>query len=191
MTYLYEVVCKGTLLGKPYANIFHVADPDESALPEDIRDAFVSNYLPDIAVHQANQLTYQEITVEPLDVGNTTDPIAQQISISGSAGGDAYTRGAHAWVRLNTADNFFRPGGKMIGGLTEAQLTLGEMDAANALNITDAFDELDTALTGISCYLAVLRPSLSTPGFPSFSEVTSWVVTRVSTNNRRIGPSPT
>lgn len=185
MGFVYEVACKGTSFGVPYANIFHVWDGDENQTPDDVADVFENNYLPDIAVQQEDHLTYTRIDVTPLDVGNGLDPVSRVVSIQGSVSTDAMPNGVHVWVKFNSDDNGFKSGGKLIGALAEVQVTDGVLPAANLAAFQTIFDDLVTDLAAAGLALAIYRPSLSTPGFPSISICSTPLVRGIGTNNRR------
>lgn len=188
MGWVYEVAVKGTYLGQPYANIFHVWDGDQNETPDDIADVFENNYLPDIAVQQNNQLTYSLIAVKALDAANGADPVNRTVSITGSAAGEKMNTGAHCWVKFLSDDNGFKAGGKLIGGLTETQLDTGEFTTGFISALQVIFNALITDLQTASLALAIYRPSLSTPGFPQISISSTALVRGIGTNNRRQAP---
>lgn len=189
MGYVFEVGIRATYQGRPHVNVFHVYNGAEDQTPDDVADEFETGYIDVIKAIQDPDFSYGEISVKPLDVGNTDDPITRNLTDVGGQTGEQYHRGVHVWARLKSADNGFRPGGKMIGGLTENDLDDAVLDSGAQTTIETAFSGLITALGTINSVLAIYRPSISTPGFPNISEVAGVDIIRVSTNNRRTGPS--
>lgn len=185
MGHVFEVVLQAVELGVILNNIFHVWDGDESESPDDVADVFEDNYLVDIAALQVNNLTYNEIIVTPLDVTNPADPVIRGVAVVGGSVQDALPTGTHAWVKLTSADNGFKSGGKMIGGLSETQNTDGLLDAAFVAQLQTVFDDLITDLVAAGLTLAIYRPILSTPGFPQISTVPAALVRGIASNNRR------
>lgn len=185
MSHVFEVVLKAVELGVTLNNIFHVLDGNESESPDDVADVFENNYLVDVAARQVNNLTYNEINVTPLDVSNPADPVVRGVNIVGASVQDAMPTGTHIWVKLNSDDNGFKSGGKMIGGIAEDQNTDGILTAGVITNFQTIFDDLVTDLVAAGLALCIYRPSLSTPGFPQVSTSSSSLVRGIASNNRR------
>lgn len=188
MGHVFEVVLQAIEFGIIMNNIFHVWDGNESESPDDIADIFEDNFLVDIAATQVNNLTWESITVTPLDVSNPADPIVRIVSIAGGAVADPMQTGAHAYVKLISDDNGFKSGGKLIGGLNEGQVDDGQLTtvALNALQVV--FDALLVDLVAGGVSLAIYRPTLSAPGLPQISTSSATVVRGIATNNRRQRP---
>lgn len=189
MTYLYEVAMRGAFGNKALVNVWHVADPTELETPSSIATAFDGAWAGVGSACFHSTASFTEIVVKPMDSINPANPHALTISRNGTGSGEAAIRGIHAFIRLATEDNFFRPGGKLFGGLSENFLDNGLLVAGYVTNVTAYIDAIIAAMDGIGCYLAVYRPSLSTPGNPEFSEVTGFEIVRGSVNNRRMGTS--
>lgn len=185
MTHIFEVVLKAVELGVTLNNIFHVLDGNESESPDDVADVFENNYLVDAAALQVNNMVYNEIVVTPLDVSNPADPVVRGVNITGTSIQDALPTGTHIWVKLNSDDNGFKSGGKMIGAISEADNTDGLLTAGVITNWQTVFDDLLTDLTAAGLALCIYRPSLSTPGFPQVSQSSSSIIRGIASNNRR------
>ena len=185
MSHVFEVVLKAVELGVILNNIYHVFDGNESESPDDVADVFENNYLVDMALQQVNNLTYNEIVVTPLDVTNPADPIVRGINIVGSSTQDALPTGTHIWVKLHSDDNGFKSGGKMIGGISEAQQADGILDTGVIPLFQTIFDDLITDLVAAGLALCIYRPTLSSPGFPQISISSSALVRGIASNNRR------
>ncbi len=188
MSFTFEVALQALQFGIILNNIFHVFDGDESETPDDVADVFETNYLVDIAAKQVDSLTWESILVTPLDVGNPADPVLRLISIQGTSILDNMPTGNHIWVKLKSDDNGFKSGGKMIPGLSEQDNAFGLVTAANLAAIQTIFDDLLTDLTAAGLALAIYRPTLSTPGFPSISISSDVVARGWGSNNRRQRP---
>ena len=185
MSHVFEVVLKAVELGVILNNIYHVFDGNESESPDDVADVFENNYLVDMALQQVNNLTYNEIVVTPLDVTNPADPIVRGINIVGSSTQDALPTGTHIWVKLHSDDNGFKSGGKMIGGISEAQQADGILDTGVIPLFQTIFDDLITDLVAAGLALCIYRQTLSSPGFPQISISSSALVRGIASNNRR------
>ncbi len=185
MAFLYEVAITGVQRGVPVANIFHVLDGNESETPDDVADVFEDNYLVDLVAIIVEELIWEKIVVTPLDIGNLQDAVTRIISLAGVAVTEDAPSGVHAWVKLISDDNGFKSGGKLIGGLSEDNIDTGFLNTAFVNNLTAVFSNLLTDLVTAGLALAIFRPTLSTPGFPSFSVSSAFVVRGLGTNNRR------
>ena len=185
MGFVYEVAIRGVFASQPIANIFHVWDGDESETPDDIADIFEDNFLVDCQPHQSDDVRWTHIAVQGLDVGNPVNPINRAISISGTDSASYLSTGAHVWVKLESDDNGFKAGGKLMPGLTETDTTDGKLDAAVLSAWQTIFDDLMTDCVAAGVALCIYRPSLSTPGFPNISIVSSPLVRGLGSNNRR------
>ena len=188
MGHVFEVVLQAIEFGIIINNIFHIWDGNESESPDDVADVFENNFLVDIAGNQVNNLTWESITVTPLDVANPADPIVRIVSIGGSLATDPMQTGAHIYVKLISDDNGFKSGGKMIAGLSEDQATDGQLLGATINNFQTIFDDLITDLVAAGLSLAIYRPTLSVPGLPQISVSSATVVRGIATNNRRQRP---
>lgn len=188
MSHVYEVILQAIEFGQIINNIFHVWDGDESESPSDVADVFETNFLVDIAALQVNNYAWESINVIPLDVGNPADPLIRLVTIAGSDVADPTPTGVHIWVKLKSDDNGFKSGGKMMGGFSEDEFTDGFVTAAHLAAVQVVFDALLVDLTAAGLALAIYRPSLSTPGFPSISISSQTLVRGVATNNRRQRP---
>lgn len=188
MSHVYEVIVQAIQFGQIINNIFHIWDGDESESPSDVADVFENNWLVDIAALQVNNLAWESINVIPLDVGNPADPLIRLVSITGSSVADPMPTGVHMWVKLKSDDNGFKSGGKMVGGFSEDNFIDGFVAAAHLIAVQTVFDDLLTDLTAAGLALAIYRPTLSTPGFPSISISSETLVRGVATNNRRQRP---
>jgi len=186
--HVFEVILQAIEFGQIINNIFHVWDGDESESPSDVADVFENNFLVDIAAQQVNNLTWESINVIPLDVANPADPLIRLVSIVGSDVNDPTPTGVHIWVKLKSDDNGFKSGGKMIGAVSENNLTDGFVTVAYLAAIQTVFDDLITDLTAAGLALCIYRPTLSTPGFPQISISSAALVRGVATNNRRQRP---
>ena len=185
MGWVYEAACYGQMSGKTIANIFHVWDGAEVKDSDDVADVFETNHLVDIAVEQSDELTWSRIAVTPLDVGNLNNPINRLVSIQGASATDWMPMGVHAWVKFQSDDNGFKSGGKMVPGLVDTHIVGGVITVADLADLQTIFDALLTDLAAAGFTLAIYRPTLSTPGFPSISTVSQVFVRGVGTNNRR------
>lgn len=188
MGHVYECTISGVHAGNPFANVFHVWDGDEGNTPDSIADVFELNYIPDIAVQTHNTATYTGISIVPLDVANGKAPVVRVISVAGLVAGDGLPTGVHIWVKLISDDNGFKAGGKLIGNLAETQITAGVVFAPIMTAFQTIFDDLISDLVVAGVALAIYRPSLSTPGFPSISTCSNALVRGHGTNNRRQKP---
>lgn len=185
MGYVYEIVVSGDQATVPIANVYHVWDGDESETPNDIADVFENNLLVDLQPLISSTLEWTEITVTPLDVANPINAIKRTIAIVGQAVGDMLPVGNHCWVKFLSDDNGFKAGGKLIPGLNETNsigqsLTSAFMDALQLV-----FDDFLVDLLAAGLSLAIFRPSLSTPGFPSISTCSNILAKGLGSNNRR------
>lgn len=185
MGHVFEVVLQAIQFGIIMNNIFHVWDGNESESPDDVADVFEDNYLVDLITAQSDSLTWETITVTPLDVGNPADPIIRTISLQGASANDPLQTGAHLYVKLISDDNGFKSGGKLIPGLNELQVTDGQVEVATIAGIQTIFDDLVTDLVAAGLALAIYRPTLSAPGLPQISISSAAVVRGIATNNRR------
>lgn len=185
MTFLYEVAITGVQRGIPVANIFHVGDGNESETPDQVADVFEDNYLVDLIAILVEELIWEKIVVTPLDVGNLQDAVTRVFTLPGISVVEDAPSGVHAWVKLISDDNGFKSGGKLIGGLSEDNLDTGFLSTAFVNNLTAVFSNLLTDLVTAGLFLAIYRPTLSTPGFPSFSVTSAFTVRGLGTNNRR------
>lgn len=188
MTWVYEVGCYATVRGQTVANIYHVADGSESETPDDVADVFENDHIPDLIVEQSDELSWNRISVVPLDVGNLHNPINRLIALGGADAGDDMPTGVHAWVKFQSDDNGFKSGGKLLGGMTEGDINDGNLTPAKINLLQVVYDNLMADLIVAGLTLAIYRPRLSTPGFPSFSTVSSIFVRGVGSNNRRQEP---
>lgn len=188
MGWVYEVSCFATMRGQTIAGIYHVWDGDESETPDDVADVFETHHLPDLAGIQSTALTWNRISVTPLDVGNLHNPINRLVSIAGATAGETGLIGNHVWVKFQSDDNGFKSGGKLVGGLVEAHFANGTVVAGTLTGIQTAFDALMSDLITAGLTLAIYRPTLSTPGFPSISTVSAIFARGGGTNNRRQEP---
>ena len=185
MGHVFEVVLQAIQWTVILNNIFHVWDGNESESPDDVADVFVNNFLVDIAALQVNNLTWNGITVTPMDVGNPADPIVRVLDIGGSSISDNLPIGNHIWVKLKSDDNGFKSGGKMMGGFSEEDNTDGLIPTANLAAIQVVFDDLITDLVAAGLSLCIYRPTLSLPGLPQISISSETIARGLSTNNRR------
>ncbi len=185
MSHVFEVVLQAIEYGIILNNIFHVLDGNESESPDDVADVFEDNFLVDAAAQQVNNLTWESITVSPLDVSNPADPIVRTISIGGSSASDPLQTGAHIYVKLISDDNGFKSGGKLMGGISEDNVTDGQLTGAIITAWQTVFDDLVTDLIAAGLSLAIYRPTLSSPGLPQVSASSATVVRGIATNNRR------
>jgi hypothetical protein len=185
MGYVYEVVCKGVHRLQPIANVFHVWDGAETVDQEDIADVFELNYLTDLITVQSDESHWSEITVKALDVGNPVNPISRTVSKTGALDTDDEPPGIHMWVKLISDDAGFKSGGKLISGLVESQIDGGNFQSTVLDAFQDIFEDLLIDLAAAALAGAILRPVLSTPGFPSISQWSSVLVRGLGTNNRR------
>lgn len=183
--HVYEIVVQATMLGKAMANVFHVWDGAEDNTPSEIAANFIANYIADIAVVQVTEYIYNAISVTALDVGNGKDPHFEVISVPGSDIQENQPTHTHAYVKLLSQDNGFRSGGKMIGGLSDADVVDGALDTTTLSNIQTVYEDLIDDLDLLGVALAIYRPTLSTPGFPSISIVAAPQVRGIGSNNRR------
>lgn len=188
MGWVYEVGCYGSMRGQVVAGIYHVWDGDESESPDDVADVFETHHLVDLALQQSDALSWNRISVVPLDVGNLQNPINRLIALPGADAADSGAMGAHAWVKFQSDDNGFKSGGKLVGGLTEVKVTDGVLTSSYLTGLQTLFDDLMSDLITAGLTLAIFRPTLSTPGFPSISTVSSIFVRGLGTNNRRQEP---
>lgn len=188
MGWVYEVACYGTIQGEPYANIYHLWDGAQTKTPDNAADVFENNHLVDLAAKQVDDFTWNRIAVTPLDVGNLNNPINRIVSIAGSDAAEINSLGVHIWVKFVSDDNGFKSGGKLIGALSESAIASGALTGASLANWQTVFDDLLTDLSAAGFALAIYRPTLSTPGYPSISICSQTIVRGVSTNNRRIPP---
>lgn len=188
MSFTFEVVLQAIEFGIILNNIFHVFDGNESESPDEVADVFETFFLPELAVIQVNNLTWESITVTPLDVANPADPIVRIVSIGGTQVGDPLQTGAHAYVKLISDDNGFKSGGKLVPGLSEDQATDGQLTTIYLDALQVVFDDLITDLVFAGLALAIYRPTLSTPGLPQISTSSAAVVRGLATNNRRQRP---
>lgn len=188
MGWVYEIGCYAAIRGVPVAGIYHVWDGDESETPDDVADVFETHHLPDLAAQQTDELTWNRISVTPLDVGNLNNPINRLVAIAGLVAGDTGAIGVHSWVKFQSDDNGFKSGGKLVGGLTEGHVTDGILTTPYLTALQTIFDDLMSDLITAGLTLAIYRPTLSTPGFPSISTVSAIFVRGVGTNNRRQEP---
>ena len=185
MSHVFEVALQAIQFGIILNNIFHVLDGNESESPDDVADVFENNFLVDIAADQVSSLTWESITVTPLDVSNPADPVVRIVSIVGSSALEPLQTGAHAYVKLISDDNGFKSGGKLMGGLNEGQVTDGQFTGAFITGWQAIFDDLLTDLTAAGLALCIYRPTLSSPGLPQVSTSSAIVVRGIATNNRR------
>lgn len=185
MGFVHEVVLRGVQRGKTINNIFHVWDGAETKSPDDVADVFENNFLVDLAIKQVSEMTWTQIIVTPLDVGNLDDPISRAINIVGTVVTEDSPTSIHAWVKLLSTDAGFRAGGKMINGLNEAQITDGVAESGYLDNLQTIFEDLLADLIVAGLTLAIYRPVLSTPGFPSISTVVTVLARGLGSNNRR------
>lgn len=185
MGFVYEVSTEGTLFNQPVAHVYHVWDGDENETPDDVADVFENNHLVDLAVQQSDHLTWSRISVVPLDVGNGLNPVTRVVSIAGSIATDTLPTGVHVWAKFESDDNGFKSGGKLVTGMVEAGFIDGVVGAATIAALQTIYDDLISDLGAASLSLAIYRPTLSTPGFPSISICSAVSVRGVGTNNRR------
>lgn len=188
MSHVFEIVMQAIQFGQIINNIFHVIDGNESESPDDVADVFENNWVVDIAAQQVNNLTWESITVTPLDVSNPADPIVRIINVVGSNAQDPTPTGVHVWVKLKSDDNGFKSGGKMVGGMAEDQLTDGFVTVAHLAAIQTVFADLLTDLVAAGLELCIYRPTLSSPGLPQVSTSSAILARGVGTNNRRQRP---
>ncbi len=188
MGFVYEIVISGTQSSQPIANVFHVWDGDENATADEIADVFEDNFLVDARLLQVDDLTWNRIAVNALDVGNGEDPLVRTIAIVGNKTADPMPTGVHCWVKFDSDDNGFKAGGKLFAGLAEDIITIGRITSAALAAIQLVFDDLLVDLAAAGLALAIYRPSLSTPGFPSISISSNVLARGVGTNNRRQEP---
>lgn len=186
--FTYEISVLGTLAGTPIANIYHVFDGDENESPNDVADVFETDHLPDCVGVQSNQLTWSRINVVPLDVGNLQNAVSRIVSIVGIQAGDFLSTGTHAWIKFVSDDNGFKSGGKLFAGLMETNLVNGVFSSGILDSLQAIFDAYLADLTVASLSACILRPVLSTPGFPSISIVSAIGARGLGTNNRRQAP---
>lgn len=186
--FVYECSIHGSQRSQPIAMVYHLWDGDESESPDDVADVFENNHIPDLNLWQTNQLTWSRIAVVPLDVGNLANPINRLINLSGAVAGDDMPTGVHIWAKFQSDDNGFKSGGKLVPGQVEANYTNGIPTAAHLATIQTNYDDLITDLVAAGLSLAIYRPTLSTPGFPSISTCSTVFVRGGGTNNRRQQP---
>ncbi len=185
MGFVYEVVLNGEQAFVPIASVFHVWDGDELQTPDDVADVFENNYLADLVTSITDQLSWYEILVTALDASNPADAIKRAVDITGTLAGDPLPVGNHCWVKFLSADNGFKAGGKLIPGINETissgnLLSEGYMDGLQTV-----FEDLMADLIVQGLFLAIFRPTLSTPGFPQVSMVADVLVKGLGSNNRR------
>ena len=185
MSHVFEVILQAVEFGVLVNNIFHVLDGNESESPDDVADVFEDNFLVDIAVNQVNNYIWETITVTPLDVANPADPIIRGVDISGSLTGDPLQTGAHIFVKLISDDNGFKSGGKLIGGISEEQVTDGQLAGGVIALFDTVFADLITDLVAAGLALCIYRPTLSVPGLPQVSTSSLAITRGIATNNRR------
>lgn len=185
MPTVYEVAVKASLIGKPHVNVFHVYDGDDNATLATIASAFNTEFVDAMLPLVSTSMQFTEISVKSITGAN---PGTYDLSIAktGTNPDDPMPTGIHVNVKLNSDDQGFKAGNKLIGGFVETQFTGGEPSNAllNALQVV--FDDFIPALISIAgVYLSIYRPSLSVPGFPQVSTTSSALVRGDSTNNRR------
>jgi Mg/Co/Ni transporter MgtE len=73
----------------------------------------------------------------------------------------------------------------LISGLVESQIDGGNFQSTVLDAFQDIFEDLLIDLAAAALAGAILRPVLSTPGFPSISQWSSVLVRGLGTNNRR------
>lgn len=185
MGYVYEVACKGVLLGVQIANIYHLWDGDENATLEDIADLFEDNLLTDMLPLITNHLTFNEIVVTPMDYLNPANPLARPISLTGADATDPVAAGQHVWAKFQSEDAGEKAGGKLIAGITESAITDGLLLVASQAAWQVIFDAFLVDITTAGLDLAIYRPYISTPGDPEISICSEILVRGLSTNNRR------
>lgn len=188
MSFLHEVVVAGTFSGVPIAHVYHIGDGAEAKTPDQVADVFENDHIPDLIVEQDNQLTWTRLSVTPLDVGNLDNPVTRVIALSGAISGDFHTTGNHIWIKFISDDNGFKSGGKLFAGMGEAGITDGILQPTPLAALGVIYNALITDLGVAGLFLAIYRPTLSTPGFPSFSVCSNVLVRGTSTNNRRKQP---
>lgn len=188
MGYVYEVVLNGEQATVPIASVFHVWDGDETQSPDDVADVFENNYLPDLLPLLHTSLTWFEILVTGLDVGNLADPIKRAVGLQGQAVGDPLPTGNHVWVKFLSADNGFKAGGKLVPGVNETNSQGLTLTGAFLDSLQLVFDDLLLDLVAAGLALAIYRPVLSLPGLPSISLVAGIVAKGLGSNNRRQRP---
>ncbi len=184
MTTITKVSVFGTLKTVPYANIFHIKDDNDNAIPLSIATTFRDSFVVPISAFQTNLLQYNEIEVQSLTAANPykfTLPLTQ----TGQIPTDALPTGVHINVFLGTDDFNERGGNKLIGGMVEANYTDGLPGPLTITGIGVVFNALRIAMGVIDVDLAVFRSVASLPGFPVAAAVTSSLVKGTSTNNRR------
>lgn len=186
MATLYEVTLRGSNQGQPHINVFHVFDSNDSATLEEIADFFESDYMFPMGPVLTIDMTWSKIEVNSLSAGNP-GTFSKAVNQTGTVLGDPMTTGVHIFVKLVSADQSEKSGGKLVGALGEASFVDGDPTTGTLDFIQTVYDNLLANINpDIGAVLAIYRPTFSLPGIPAFSLVQSALVRGDSVNNRRV-----
>ena len=186
MALVIEVEISAIQKGRPVNNIFHVTE-NTGLLPlTDLTSLFEVEWVDVIRGVQSSSLSYTSIRCTPLDIFDTRAPIVLLLTQDGAIGGNEFMpTGQHIHLVLDTAGFGLKSGGKLVGGLVEADFVNGQATIAllDAVQVAITNILIQTFLSNFP--LTVYRPTFSIPGAPTGSLVTSAQVRGAGTNNRR------
>lgn len=185
MAALYEVSVIATNQTKPHVNVFAFYDDNDNVDLADLADYMEGFFCVPVLPWVTTQFVYTSIEIKSLSAGT---PATHQKTIfqQGQSVVDPMPTGVHLNIKLGSADQGFRAGNKLQGGLVE-----DEFSGGNATNATmDIFQVIyNGVLTGsnsaVGVVQAIYRPAFSFPGIPAFSLVQSVLVRGNSTTSRR------